>query len=44
MSLLDINNSGVALSVKSNDKNALGEKQITHLRPQLQRSHSQISH
>jgi hypothetical protein len=38
MKLLDINNNGVALSVKSNDKNAFDWKEITHPRPQLQRS------
>ncbi|MBD2200645.1 MULTISPECIES: glycoside hydrolase family 2 protein [Calothrix] len=38
MKLLDINNDGVALSVNSNDKNTFGWKEITHPRPQLQRS------
>ncbi|MBD2531276.1 glycoside hydrolase family 2 [Nostoc flagelliforme FACHB-838] len=38
MNLLNINDTGVTLSVKGDHENAIAWKQITHPRPQLQRS------
>ncbi|MEH2003185.1 MAG: glycoside hydrolase family 2 TIM barrel-domain containing protein [Nostoc sp.] len=38
MNLLNINDTGVTLSVRSDKENAIDWKQITHPRPQLQRS------